>query len=83
MDPDRRLKADAQAALEADRRALNTLKAAMKPGRHVKWMHGSHERSGKVVEVIGFAFHHARVRVKSDASGKVFDVCKGSILDRL
>ena len=68
---------------KADDAALLACRASLPPGRMVKWHHGRYERMGEVVEVIGFAYDHARVRVKSIVSGKQMDVCAAEILRHL
>lgn len=67
----------------ADREAHAALKAALKPGRMVIWKHGEHRRLGEVIELLGFSYESARVRVKSALSGKVMDVHVWSILVEL
>ena len=82
MDPDHHLRRATAVADDADRSALVALRRALPTGRMVKWNHGEHERLGEVIEVLGFRFAHARVRVRS-ITGKVVDVGAGTILASL
>ena len=64
----------------ADLTALAALRAALPAGRTVRWRHGEHWRSGAVIEVLGFRYYHARVRISSLATGKKYDVDAAMIL---
>ena len=71
---------DADAAYDkADKVALDAVKAALTPGRVVRWQHGDRWRSAVVMEVSAFQYHGVRVRVKSIVSGKEYDVDAYSI----
>lgn len=70
-------------AARADRDALAALRRAFQPGRIVKWKHGKHWRLGEVIEVLGFRYEHARVRVKSATTRKIMDVTASSIVEQL
>lgn len=77
---DRHLIRSAEAYREADDRALAALKAALQPERMVGWNHGGQIRYGRVVEVLGLSYAHAFIRIRSDVSGKVYDVDKYPIM---
>lgn len=59
---------------KADRDAMEALKRALPPGRVVKWRHGDRWRMGEVIEILGFSYHAAGVRVVSATTGKKYDV---------
>ena len=83
LDKDVRLRQADLEAKKADQAALEALRAALPPGRVVKWKHGEHWRMGDVIEVLGFQYQGAQVRVRSIKSGKRFDVGAYSILEAL
>lgn len=63
----------------ASEEALKALRAAYPAGREVQWMHGDQRRSAVVVEVIGFTYENACIRVQS-STGAVYDVAKYPIM---
>jgi len=76
------LKADA-AYDAAEKVALVALRKALPVGRCVEWAWGDRKRTGVVVEVSGWQYHLARVRVESDASGKVYSIYASMIVREL
>ena len=63
-----------------DAEALQMLRRALPAGRVVRWQHGDRWRSAVVMEVLGFQYHGADVRVKSLVSGKEYRIAAYSIL---
>lgn len=59
----------------AEEQAVKCARAFCYTGRRVEWLHGSHVRSGIVIDNkngIHGAYQHCRVLIESEASGKRF-----------
>jgi len=79
---DQELLAAAKAFKDADKEALECLKDAMPKGRVVRWDRGGHMQTGEVVEVLGFEFRHARIRIYNVNTDKTVDIHAGTVRAR-